>query len=204
MTVAFAIQEKNSAQAPQRFFSGSPMDIPLAESDNFVVVPSLGSIVPGWVLIVPKCDALNFSEIDPNLEAELLTLTEYVREKINVIGETITFEHGATSQGSITGCGVDQAHIHIVPFLHAPFHQAIERADMKWTPTSAAPPIGENLRSDYYWFATPQAAAIAHASKPESQWFRKRIAAISGQPDMWDYRKHPCWSNIEMTIELFR
>jgi hypothetical protein len=51
----------------------------LFETDEFVVVPSLGSLVEGWLLIVSKEHYLCMAEAPPSLIDELLALQQFVR-----------------------------------------------------------------------------------------------------------------------------
>ena len=86
----------------------------LWESDNFFAIASIGGFIKGWTLIVPKAHQLNLRECYAT--AEFQTFVRDVSQKVNsVFGSTIFFEHGAREEGSIIGCGVDHAHLHIVP-----------------------------------------------------------------------------------------
>jgi len=44
-------------------------DRPLLGSDHFVAIPSLGSLVRGWLLVVPRCHYLNLAKL-PNEEGD--------------------------------------------------------------------------------------------------------------------------------------
>ena len=83
---------------------------PIMETSEFLVVPSLGSIVPGWLLIVPKVDVARFSELPRQSLEKLETLLETLKaETENTFGRAYLFEHGG-HVGSKLSCGVDQAH----------------------------------------------------------------------------------------------
>lgn len=45
-------------------------DNPVFESRNFVVVPSLGSLVEGWMLLLPKKHLLSMGALPEELVAE--------------------------------------------------------------------------------------------------------------------------------------
>ena len=89
----------------------------LFETKNFKVIPSLGSMVEGWLLVIPKEHYISYGEItDKILLDELNMLMDYVGNIIkNEYGDYIIFEHGPSEEKSKIGCGVDYAHIHIVP-----------------------------------------------------------------------------------------
>src|SRR5689334_5777564 len=41
-----------------------PWDRPLLSTDNFYVVPSLGSLVEGWLLVIPKDHVISAAALD--------------------------------------------------------------------------------------------------------------------------------------------
>ena len=90
----------------------------LFETENFVVLPSVGQIVEGYLLIMPKSHATSIA----NMDLELFDELEYVYAQTEKILETnysrpIFFEHGVCRTGYdyFNGCCVDHAHIHAVP-----------------------------------------------------------------------------------------
>lgn len=95
-------------------------DIPLAEFSNCVVVPSLGSIISGWLLIIPKGDFLNFAQWRKIYDQNPLVLVDALHAELGRSPRrTIWFEHGADTRHSPIGCGTDHAHLHVL--LDAPF-----------------------------------------------------------------------------------
>ena len=97
-----------------------------------VVAPTLGSIIPHWVLAIPKQEAPNFSVWSgDNRTAPTACITEIARLTGREPQSVIWFEHGANSSGSAVGCGVDHAHIHILlapPFSFRQFKKAAKEA----------------------------------------------------------------------------
>ena len=85
------------------------------ESDNFVVFPSLGQIVEGYLLIAPKKHYIGVSGIPKELYPELEEVCKKVRNKLSeVYCVPLFFEHGPHKE-SKGGCCIDHAHIHAVP-----------------------------------------------------------------------------------------
>jgi diadenosine tetraphosphate (Ap4A) HIT family hydrolase len=90
---------------------------PLLESDHFVVLPSLGSLVPGWVLVIPKQHYLCIGALPQSLFPEFQRVKkEIVKLIASQFGDPCLFEHGPSSPGLKVGCSVDHAHLHVVPF----------------------------------------------------------------------------------------
>ena len=87
------------------------------ETTNFVVVPSMGSLVPGWQLICPKKHYLNMTMLGQNDKEEFnaLLMRRVIATRELYKKQVIVFEHGAVTDNSLIGCGVDQAHVHVVP-----------------------------------------------------------------------------------------
>ncbi|ACF45688.1 conserved hypothetical protein [Prosthecochloris aestuarii DSM 271] len=86
----------------------------VAESNNFIVMPTIAPIVPYSYLVLPKEHYETYAQIPSNYYNELLALIENVRNKLD--RNVILFEHGAKSCTN-SGCGVYHAHIHIVPIV---------------------------------------------------------------------------------------
>jgi diadenosine tetraphosphate (Ap4A) HIT family hydrolase len=94
---------------------GEATDQVLFESPNFVVVPSLGSILPGWLLIVPRNHFLCVGAMGDGLIHEMRQLRDEAAESLrSQIGPVTYFEHGPVKACTSVGCGIDHAHLHIV------------------------------------------------------------------------------------------
>jgi len=182
-------------------------DTVILETDDFLVVPTLGSIIPNWLLVVPKHPALNFRD----------HLDETAREGVSLILGEITnefdernllwFEHGAHAPGSAVGCGTDYAHLHILlspPFNLAEFKEAVFQARSTWNavPTDLSH-AGFNHGCEYYVFGDHyHSYRLDGIQDPESQFFRKIVATLVGQGDKWNYRAHPNAGNAQLTVDM--
>lgn len=88
----------------------------LFESDKFLVFPSLGQIVEGYLLIASKKHYIGMAEIPENLYTELEKVQEKVKEVLTEnYCKPLFFEHGAVSESKKGGCCIEHAHIHAVP-----------------------------------------------------------------------------------------
>ena len=99
-----------------------PPDQPYArriifESASFAVVPSLGPLVRGHMLLCPKAHVRSFAQVYDNLHTEYeevkARLSAVLREKY--AAEITLFEHGMAATGDRILCTVDHAHMHFVP-----------------------------------------------------------------------------------------
>jgi hypothetical protein len=96
-----------------------PWDEVLFDSMSYVVTPSLGSFIEGWTLIISKRHVTSMSQLSLSEIRELNSLIPEIRKRVEqAYGPTIVFEHGPLTAGTEFGCGIDHAHLHVVPFNH--------------------------------------------------------------------------------------
>ena len=91
----------------------------ICETENFFVIPSVGSLVDGYLIIVTKRHINSLSELDEKTKREyenLIFRIINIFEKI--YGKTpILFEHGTPNlQSSMSANSIIHAHSHIVNF----------------------------------------------------------------------------------------
>jgi diadenosine tetraphosphate (Ap4A) HIT family hydrolase len=184
--------------------SNAQWDQPLWESERFVAVPSKGGFVPGWMLVVPRSHALNLSMLDPDAVAELERFVELVSSALRTaFGDPTLFEHGAVSENTTFGCGIDHAHMHLVPLprgfglrrlaesaIREPFlpHQDLGKG--------AYLRVREPLDDHFY--------SLVPRSPPPRQFFRRVIwAASAWHGTGYDYDSSPCVDVVDLTIRRF-
>ncbi len=180
-------------------------DQPLFESANFLAVPSLGSIVDGWVLVVPRQHFISMGALPADLALELVEFRNHVVTQLETAYSDIcAFEHGPCGPGRPVGCGVDHAHLHLVPLRFDLANAAISflPEGVKWANASLDDcREAFEKRLDYLFVEQPIGRGkIAIASKFGSQVLRRAIASASGAADKFDWRQHPNPQNIEKTI----
>lgn len=181
-----------------------PWDTVLAETSGFVVVPTKGALVPGWLLVVSKQHRLCAGEQTPTEQAEALAGVSLARELVErAYGPATVFEHGPASAGTAVGCGIDHLHFHVVPL---PF--SLEKASTDLRPSlmwrdAHSPAVTAELyreRRSYLLLQEPIGGwRVAHAPQVR-QFFRQAIAARLGSADMFDYREHPHAANAIDTV----
>jgi diadenosine tetraphosphate (Ap4A) HIT family hydrolase len=184
-------------------------DTILAETDSFAVVPSLGSLVPGWLLVVPKRRMLNCSKLSDSERLEFKGLIERLTEAMRCFsGRVFAFEHGSTYVGSMTGCGVDQAHIHLVPLEFDLLAAASETAGVHWDVHGCDGIVDlVSGRSEEYVAIHDRHHENGIVGRPvgqTSQWVRKVIAKELNRASEWDYRKAPHHGIIAATVEALK
>jgi diadenosine tetraphosphate (Ap4A) HIT family hydrolase len=183
---------------------------PLLETENFKVVPSLGSLVEGWVLIVPKKHYLSFGYLENYLFDEL----DYLHNKVIFTlqqlynKEVVAFENGTLNLGSFIGCGVDYAHIHYVPIDLDIRHliNDLYKETIEWEKLSTLIDLKKKIKNStpYLFFEdNNRDKFICDIYQPQSQLIRKLIAKHIGKAEQYDWKRYHFEENINRTIEKF-
>jgi ATP adenylyltransferase len=187
--------------------ASAPWDRVLAESPSFVAFPSLGSLVAGWVLIVPRRPMLNLSGLSPAEWDELDEFQMQVSGRLRRFGSQLfVFEHGNRMAGGALGCGVDQAHLHLVPLPFDLLQSAIDfpDSDIQWSLQVDTVSFRNAVSTDveYIGIMNPASATavVGHVRQPTSQWVRRLIAKGLGRAEAWDYKHHPNVPNLLGTV----
>jgi diadenosine tetraphosphate (Ap4A) HIT family hydrolase len=161
---------------------------------------------------VPKDYFLCIGALPPLLTSELIgflaDVVSFVRAEY---GPVAIFEHGPVQRGTTVGCGVDHAHVHVVPVK--PDWSLLQAAR-----TMAPEIVWEKLPSlhetrkyfiqsrPYLLLHEPVAAELVIGTGPSipSQMFRRIIANYVGRPHDFDWKQHPELEKIQGTIERLR
>jgi ATP adenylyltransferase len=163
--------------------------VPFDSGDSFAV-PSFGAMVPGWMLIVPRTHVYSLAELDDREWAGFSTFLAAVRSKVEaVFGQTVIFEHGSAGAGRKAGCGVEHAHLHIVPLavdLRAVIRGVRETVgDYQWQATNARPSVPVGM--DYIYVEDATGSWITFAEALPSQVVRQALASRLGLTK-WDWK----------------
>ena len=179
----------------------------LWRSRSFVVVPTKGSLVPGWCLIVPRRPMLSLVALTTEERAEIAEVRAKLAGRLRGAStEVFEFEHGANHAGSPTGCGVDQAHMHVVP-LGFDLCIAIQAVERLHTISEDPIDLWGNVGTREYVLVRRDRDMMTRGffpRSPTSQFVRKVIASQLGQDARWDYRVHTGRESALRTIELLR
>ena len=184
-------------------------DVPVYRDEDAIAVPSIGSLVPGWTLVVPTKAAPSIAHLGSGCRQPLERARRAVTSTLTARfkGDVYEFEHGSAGYGEAMGCGVDQAHLHFVPLsfdlvaaaakLNGDVHASFSGTDSD--PWAAVPD------SSSYWLirnTVTGAGVIVIPRVAESQALRRLVAEQIGS-SRWDYRNAPAPLNAELTRNAF-
>jgi len=175
-------------------------------SNRFFVIPSLGQLLEGWLLICSKEHVLSMSRLDHEALVELQGLIEEIRNKLNFIYPNLTvFEHGPNKPNLNSGCGIDHFHLHIVPLgdMDLFVETKKENPEWVWHRIPVLSDIHKNVTDtlSYLYLELPSGEKyITLKTDFESQYFRKLISKKLGIPEKYDWRKYPRLTLIKKAI----
>jgi ATP adenylyltransferase len=182
---------------------------PLFESPNFVVLPSLGALVEGWLILVPKKHFICMGALPDSVASEMHEMKNFLCSILEqYYGKICAFEHGPSRAKLNVGCGVDHAHLHIVPVAFD-LASAVTSFLPKGTFWSEAG-LKECRASfgrgeDYLYLEQPIGAGriVTHHAFG-SQLFRRAIAARIGALNQFNWREYPQLTKVSATIDKVR
>jgi ATP adenylyltransferase len=186
--------------------SAEAWDKPILESSNFVALPSLGALVEGWTLLVPRQHFMSMGALPDTMVEEMDGMKRVLCSAVSEsYGQVCAFEHGPSATDCAIGCGVDHAHLHIVPFSFdlslavAPFlPDRVYWVDAGFEGCRDAYARGES----YLYFEQPIGSGrIAIHQGFGSQVFRRAIAASLGVPGKFNWREYQQLSNVTATSQ---
>lgn len=191
--------------------SRAAYDRPLLDRGEWLVAPTLGAITSGWLLALPRRQVLSFRDSTLNGGPLPLSVVDDVRTHLGLKPEEIIwFEHGPASAGTVVGCGLDHAHIHILlrPSFSVEdfFDRARSATELNWRGSSAVDCYAQLAPTRSYFAAGSGDRAIC-ASDVEpagSQFFRRVVADLVGVEASWDYRRFAHLPQVEETIAMFK
>jgi diadenosine tetraphosphate (Ap4A) HIT family hydrolase len=189
----------NCAFCPQlssRPSRGRPEDTILASTGSFVVWPSVGSLVEGWLIVVPKKHCLALASLGDADHGELTKLVSTLDSTLSAAyGLPVhTFEHGPAVPGTSIGCSVDHAHLHVVPlgFDLATAARAFDPHRTWFEAGDLSTLRGRHLAgTPYLWVRSPTGGTwTTFGGGIPSQFFRRLIARELdlGEPE---WRREP-------------
>jgi len=195
-------------------------DIPLAQSKfgNFIAWVSVGALVPGYMLVLPRRCYTAMAAVPRYLRLELAQFTYDVAWQVKRLWgpDVVLFEHGPickrddTVDGACVAC-VDHAHIHIVPIPHT-FNVAMKTAEqLRSVPSRrvTVTTLSTLMGWDYLFIEQPSfGVGLAFLKTDDAQGFRSQLIrnVIADEFGLGDYnwRTEPRFENVAKTIEKWR
>lgn len=183
-----------------------PWDRVLFQSPNFVALPTLGAITEGWVLLVSKKHYLCMGALCDDLFSELDVFRKFVSHVLqDCYGAIGVFEHGPARPKQAVGCGVDHAHLHMLPTACNLISgvQEVFPDPLQWRAVKGIHDVAAFYSAGLPYLYVEQPLGEAYAtthSNFQSQLFRRVIASSIGRAERYDWRTYHEEQNVESTV----
>lgn len=179
----------------------------LAARHSAVVMPSVGALVEGHVLVCPREHVRSIAAASTEAAADVEALATETRQKLEdrTALPVHSFEHGSGSDGTRVACSIEHAHLHILPAeveIRPRLRQLCE-----WQPLEGGiePVRAAAEGREYLLYEAPDGErwlARTEIGFP-SQLLRQVFSETLGRGDEWNWREHAARSEVEATVALF-
>ena len=172
----------------------------LEETTYFYVIPAVGSLVVGYVLILCKRHIYSMVELNNKEQKEYENLIEKYRNIFKNIYKKypIVFEHGSPNiENKTKANSIDHAHTHIVNYQYKNEEKIIKNLNFN--------PIGEltqlTKKQNYILYINPNKVIYMTTNFPSiSQLMRLVMAKELKIESKYKWQKETFKENIEQTI----
>lgn len=161
----------------------------LAEENGFYAVSDVAPLVPGHTLLVTRQHVLAMNRLSRNGLKDL----ESFREKVSshLAGQyhlpILAFEHGVCNRAVFANCGVDHAHLHVLPTEVD--LEVFMREDFEVTVVDQLQNLGDVTKdsTEYLLLINDEnQLLLARPDRPVSQYFRRVLARATGR-ELWNW-----------------
>jgi diadenosine tetraphosphate (Ap4A) HIT family hydrolase len=164
----------------------------IMNKDGFVVMPTIGQIFKGSLLIMPLTHYETMAELPLSMLKRLNPILAYLERKVEKFGIPILFEHGARCKTGAS-CGIYHAHLHLVPVPKRIFFSDV-LPYFDWSTYSLIDAFDRLRQSDHYLlFRDSTGKFVALEPMPDnfsrfnSQYFRRTLAKHFNINAPWDW-----------------
>ena len=175
------------------------------ETEDFVVLPSLGPLNDSHVMIVPKNHVNNFAGLQPTKLKQVELIESILSSHIAVaLGKKLVFfESGAGELSSHSGGCIVHAHIHCVYESQEFECRLFEEVELK----SGGKSLYEGADSDlgYVWYRSSNGKAyICNDPQLPSQFLRYVYSIAAGDVRFWNWRRHNNFDGVLRVIDNYK
>jgi diadenosine tetraphosphate (Ap4A) HIT family hydrolase len=177
----------------------------LFRSKEFVVVPSLGQITEGHLLLLPIKHFTAFGELPESLLEEFTGLANNVAATITEgYGSSVAFEHGVRPGGS-GGCGIYHAHLHAVPLANATDPVDALKLRFPYTELTRLDEISKRSAglSSYLLYQDSHTRLYLFDTGPLPSQYMRKLLADALESEDWDWRTAGIEQRLLATMKRF-
>jgi diadenosine tetraphosphate (Ap4A) HIT family hydrolase len=168
----------------------------LLETDRFIVLPSLGPLMPGHVMVVGKEHLESLVSMGRDAFEEYEQLANHLRAAAPFLrdGEPLEAEHGSTANDKAGACVV-HTHVHWLPGLGGYLREFTKRLPL----LSQHEIMDIPANVPYIFVRAGAEKAIFHAAGLPSQTIRRTICEVLDRDDT-DWMRAPRLDWVKETV----
>ena len=174
------------------------------ETEHFACVPSIGSFVEGYLLVIPKRHFLSSLVMPASYIEELLSVIPSISNFYSAVyhKKLVMYEHGAANEQNVGGMSVVHAHLHFVPCSQQIITKCPEFSFIKFQSLSEASEYYSAHQNRPYLLLKDVDGNfyVSMSDKIPSQYFRKRVCDVCGMPGTGDWKEYPYVDHIKKTL----
>ncbi|MEQ9310744.1 MAG: hypothetical protein RLN90_14905 [Balneolaceae bacterium] len=170
----------------------------LLKTPNFKVIPALGPIEVGHVLIVSNNHFDNLLNMRTEQVIEYQKVTEYLKSLCKGI-ELVEAEHGSNLNNKSATC-IIHTHINLIPLKVDCFSEFDRLLNVRYDKGDISNYSGEK---SYIYLNSKSNFRLYDSFNLPSQFIRRVLADILNF-EAWDWRENPNYKTIEKTIDFWQ
>jgi diadenosine tetraphosphate (Ap4A) HIT family hydrolase len=191
-------------EMPATFHPHTPVRHRLMDRNGlFALLPSVAPLAVGHLMLVPIEHVRSVAQLPAKERIRVIgAAAKYAARLAHGHEAVALFEHGVGTELE-GGCGVDHAHVHLVPTTRAAIAEARRRILLDYRDASRydlksfldATPASES----YLWFGAsdgPVSAVRTH--EIPSQYLRRTLGELVGRE--WDWRRLSGWMDFQASL----
>ncbi len=174
----------------------------ILETQDFVVVPAIGTIVEGYVLIVTKSHVTGMAYLSKEILLRLEDLKSQLRQLLSrSFTAPMFFEHGLVGGDRRVGSCIEHAHLHCVP-LTASLLPRLELLHNLRSISSFDDLLELSTKNESYLYLESQDLTrhVLTGVPIPSQYLRRLVAEEAGVPNQWDWAVWTFEKNARATL----
>lgn len=188
-----------------------PVNTILMSTNDCHLIPALGALTPGYVLLVHK---EHFRSTGTLLGSEIQEIESQLNQVFDILelhfsdSKWVAFEHGTTVSYGIKACCVDHLHFHILPCEFDLVKELRTRLSCKPEQIQSLKHLPDALAGTERNYILVRTKDYGHQlflpQVYSSQYVRQVIANQLGLNGKWDWREYPFESTSLSTLKTFR
>jgi diadenosine tetraphosphate (Ap4A) HIT family hydrolase len=180
------------------FENGVNVNTILGSRGRFLIVPALGPLVVGHVLVISAIHTEGLRYLPAEMQQRYELLSGEIRAYCARFGDSVLEAEHGTSEGSIRGPCIRHTHIHILPGLGDVANVFDDRRDL-----AVVNSIMSTYLGPYIWIRNNVGERVYDASRAIGQEIRRTIGGNLAVDD-WDWVVNPKPELIVRTKEYWR